>query len=104
MKIQTTRERLLASTMICGVMAFAGASPVLAQTAAAPTPAPTPAAPAAADDSGQVVIVTGSRIPVPNLKSISPVQVVTNTEAKLQGTTNVAVLLNSCLLYTSRCV
>jgi outer membrane receptor protein involved in Fe transport len=85
MKIQSTRERLLASTMICGVMAFAGATPALAQTAAAPRPA-------ASDD--QVVIVTGSRIPTPNLKSISPVQVVTNTELKLTGTTNVENLLN----------
>ena len=86
MKIQSTRERLLASTMICGVMAFAGATPALAQTAAAPRPA-------ASDD--QVVIVTGSRIPTPNLKSISAVQVVTNTELKLTGTTNVENLLNT---------
>ncbi len=90
MKIQTTRERLLASTMICGVMALAGASPVLAQTTAGAPAAATPGAPAE-----QQVIVTGSRIPTPNLKSISAVQVVTNTELKLQGTTNVENLLNS---------
>ncbi len=98
MKIQTTRERLLASTMICGVMVFAGASPALAQsTAPAPTSTPTPAAaPAPAEaPEGQQIIVTGSRIPTPNLRSISPVQVVTNTELKLQGTTNVENLLNS---------
>ena len=93
MKIQTTRERLLASTMIFGVMAFAGASPALAQTTAAPAATPAPAATDAAAD--QQVIVTGSRIPTPNLKSISAVQVVTNTELKLQGTTNVENLLNS---------
>src|SRR5580692_473072 len=90
MKIKTTRERLLASTMICGVMAAAGATPVLAQTTGAPA---NPAAPAA--NAEQQVIVTGSRIPTPNLKSISPVQVVTNTELKLQGTTNVENLLNT---------
>jgi iron complex outermembrane receptor protein len=94
MKIQTTRERLLASTMICGVMALAGASPALAQTAGAPAaPAATPAP--AAEAPEQQVIVTGSRIPTPNLRSISPVQVVTNTELKLQGTTNVENLLNT---------
>jgi len=92
MKIQTTRERLLASTMICGVMVFAGASPALAQSTA-PAPAATPT-PAEAPE-GQQIIVTGSRIPTPNLRSISPVQVVTNTELKLQGTTNVENLLNS---------
>jgi iron complex outermembrane receptor protein len=90
MKIQTTRERLLASTMICGVMALAGASPVLAQNVGAPAH---PEAPAA--NAEQEVIVTGSRIPTPNLKSISPVQVVTSTELKLQGTTNVENLLNT---------
>jgi iron complex outermembrane recepter protein len=90
MKIQTTRERLLASTMICGVMALAGASPVLAQNVGAPAH---PEAPAA--NAEQEVVVTGSRIPTPNLKSISPVQVVTNTELKLQGTTNVENLLNT---------
>jgi iron complex outermembrane receptor protein len=92
MKIQTTRERLLASTMICGVMVFVGASPALAQSTA-PVPA---AAPAPAEvPEGQQIIVTGSRIPTPNLKSVSPIQVVTNTELKLQGTTNVANLLNT---------
>jgi len=90
MKIKTTRERLLASTMICGVMVVAGATPVLAQTVGAPG---NPEAPAV--NAEQQVIVTGSRIPTPNLKSISPVQVVTSTELKLQGTTNVANLLNS---------
>jgi outer membrane receptor protein involved in Fe transport len=93
MKIQTTRERLLASTVICGVMVFAGASPALAQSTA-PAPAATPT-PAAEVPEGQQVIVTGSRIPTPNLRSISPVQVVTSTELKLQGTTNVATLLNT---------
>jgi iron complex outermembrane receptor protein len=92
MKIQTTRERLLASTMICGIMVVVGASPALAQTAPAPAPAAPPPPVASAD---QQVIVTGSRIPTPNLKSVSPVQVVNSTELKLQGTTNVANLLNT---------
>ncbi|HEX4198435.1 MAG TPA: TonB-dependent receptor [Caulobacteraceae bacterium] len=93
MKFHTTRERLLASTMICGVMVFVGASPALAQTA--PAPAPGPGAPPPVASADQQVIVTGSRIPTPNLKSVSPVQVVNSTELKLQGTTNVANLLNT---------
>jgi iron complex outermembrane recepter protein len=87
MKSMTTRERLLASTMIFGVMATAAATPTLAQT--------TTAAPPAGANGGQVVIVTGSRIPVPNLKSISPVTVVNSTEVKLQGTIAVETLLNN---------
>ena len=90
MKIQTTRERLLASTMICGVMAVAGATPALAQVQGAPAH---PEAPAV--NAEQQIVVTGSRIPTPNLKSIAPIQVVTSTELKLQGTTNVANLLNT---------
>ncbi|HEY3888587.1 MAG TPA: TonB-dependent receptor [Caulobacteraceae bacterium] len=73
-------------------MAFAGASPALAQTAPPPAATPTPVA---EPPGGQEVIVTGSRIPTPNLRSISPVQVVTSTELKLQGTTNVENLLNT---------
>jgi iron complex outermembrane receptor protein len=86
MKSMTTRERLLASTMICGVMAMAAATPALAQTTNPP--------PAAAN-SNPVVVVTGSRIPqAANIRSVSPVQTVNNTEVKLTGTTNVENLLN----------
>jgi iron complex outermembrane receptor protein len=85
MKLMTTRERLLASTMICGVMAMAAATPALAQTGGTP----------AAASSNPVVVVTGSRIPQSaNIRSVSPVQTVTNTEVKLTGTTNVENLLN----------
>ena len=89
MKLYSTRERLLASTMICSVVMIAGATPALAQT----TPAPA-AAPAAANSGDAVIVVTGSRIPTPNLRSVSPVQVINNTEVKLTGTTNVENLLN----------
>ena len=52
------------------------------------------AAPAFAQDAVQEVVVTGSRIPQPNLTSASPLTVVNSQELKLQGTTNVETLLN----------
>lgn len=77
------RARLLSSTMITG-MALAAASNVYAQAAA-------PAAPSS--EVGEIV-VTGSRIPQPNLTSASPVTVVTSQELKLEGTTRVEDLIN----------
>ena len=41
------------------------------------------------------VVVTGSRIPQPNLTSISPVTAVGNEEIKLQGVTRVEDLINN---------
>ena len=115
------RQQLLASTLLVGVGMFA--SPAFAQTAApviadpvaaaadaAPTgtgadatnTTPNPEAQASSTNakgqavtSGDEIIVTGSRIPQPNLTSTSPVTVVTNAEVKLQGTTRVEDLLNS---------
>ncbi|MEO7995410.1 MAG: TonB-dependent receptor plug domain-containing protein, partial [bacterium] len=81
MKTITMRERLLASSMICGAALLGLAAPAAAQTTAA----------------GEVseIVVTGSRIPQANLTGVSPVTVVTNQEMKLQGTTNVEALLNN---------
>jgi outer membrane receptor protein involved in Fe transport len=78
LNIRSTRERLLATTIICGA-AMAVAAPAFAQDAAAP----------------QEVVVTGSRIPQPNLTSISPVTAVSGAEIKLEGTTRVEDLLNN---------
>lgn len=52
---------------------------------------------AAADDASadEPIIVTGSRIPQPNLEGMSPVTTVTNQDFKLQGTTRVEDLLNT---------
>ncbi len=50
----------------------------------------TPAAAAAGD-----IIVTGSRIPQPNLTAVSPITVVNQADFKLQGTTRAEDLLNS---------
>ena len=44
---------------------------------------------------GDEIVVTGSRIPQPNLTSTSPITVVTSQEIKLQGTSRVEDLLNS---------
>ncbi|WP_156467309.1 hypothetical protein, partial [Phenylobacterium sp. CCH9-H3] len=61
MSIKRTRERLLASSMICGAALLGFASPVAAQTGG---------------DEVSEVVVTGTRIPSPNLESVSPVTAV----------------------------
>ncbi|HXA39518.1 MAG TPA: TonB-dependent receptor [Phenylobacterium sp.] len=83
MKIQNTRERLLASSMICGA-AFLGLSA-------------TQAFAAAADANGDVaeIVVTGTRIPSPNLTSIAPVTTVGNADIKAQGVTRIEDITNS---------
>src|SRR5437868_6580848 len=65
------------------------ASPAFAQdTQATPPATPTPA-------PGGDIVVTGSRIPQPNLTSVSPVTVVDAKEIKLEGTTRVEDMLNA---------
>lgn len=50
----------------------------------------------AADDTGDSdIIVTGSRIPQPNLEGVSPVTTVNSQDIKLQGITRVEDLLNN---------
>lgn len=92
------RQRLLATTLLVGASvvatpAFAqDAAPQPATPEAAPAPATAPAAPA---DTGSDIVVTGTRIPQPNLESVAPVTVVSSQDLKLQGTTKVEDLLNS---------
>jgi iron complex outermembrane receptor protein len=108
------RQRLLTTTLLVGVAALT--TPAYAQDAAQPAPPPTDApptdvqtnpsgpveaqpAPSTSDQgqpvqSGQDIIVTGTRIPQPNLTSAAPVTVVTNQDVKLSGTTRVEDLLN----------
>jgi iron complex outermembrane receptor protein len=50
--------------------------------------------PAAPAESLQEIIVTGSRIAAPNLKSSSPIQVVTAAEIKVTGKTDISDILN----------
>jgi iron complex outermembrane recepter protein len=111
------RWRLLASTMITGaaLVAMGGfahaadatsAAPLQTAnagapqaSAAAPIQTLTAAADAAADSTAGTtvteIVVTGSRIPQPNLSSVSPIQAVSHQEFELTGTTDVIDLLNT---------
>ncbi|MBW8815550.1 MAG: TonB-dependent receptor [Caulobacterales bacterium] len=81
----------MASSMFCGAaLAVAAGAPALAQTA-------TPSQPAAAATGGSEVaeiVVTGTRIPQPNLNSVSPVQVVGSQEVLLGGRPATIDILN----------
>src|SRR5436190_11658781 len=72
--------------MICGV-AFLGLTATQANAAAA-------AAPAANAEVSEIV-VTGTRIPTPNLTSVAPVTSVTAADIKAQGVARIEDLLNS---------
>src|SRR5258708_506672 len=71
--------------MICGV-AFLGLSATQASAAAA--------AAAAAGEVSEIV-VTGTRIPTPNLTSVAPVTSVTSADIKAQGVSRIEDLINS---------
>src|SRR5881275_2390012 len=83
----TMRTRLLATSMMCGA-AVAGLSATQANAAAA-------AAPAAASAEVSEIVVTGTRIPTPNLTSVAPVTSVTAADIKAQGVARVEDLINS---------
>jgi outer membrane receptor protein involved in Fe transport len=108
------RQRLLATTLLVGASVVAG--PAFAQdtnpntnppdTSAVPTvpettapvegtTQPTTSATGETVKSSQDIIVTGSRIPQPNLESASPVTVVSSQEVKVSGTTRTEDLINS---------
>ncbi|HEX8621347.1 MAG TPA: TonB-dependent receptor [Allosphingosinicella sp.] len=96
-------NNLLATTFICGAIGFA--APAYAQDtdeADAPQAGPVEnadpavsadAAPDAADEGD--IIVTGTRIPQPNLNSASPITVLNNQDVKLQGTARTEDIINS---------
>jgi iron complex outermembrane receptor protein len=104
------RQRLLTTTLLVGAAALA--TPAQAQTTPPPTDAPptdvqaNPSGPSAAQPtpstsatgepvkSAQDIVITGTRIPQPNLTSAAPVTVVTSQDVKLTGTTRVEDLLN----------
>ncbi len=110
------RQRLLTTTLL--VSAGMLASPAFAQDAPAPTnPADTaqgtgtqpetttpqegqtvvPSTSASGEPvrSAQDIVITGTRIPQPNLTSSSPVTVLSSQEIKLQGTSRTEDLINS---------
>jgi outer membrane receptor protein involved in Fe transport len=112
------RSRLLASSLLVGAGLLA--SPAFAQDAAQPTTTPSPpdnsATPQVPETTTPVegqttvpstsatgetvrapqdIVITGTRIPQPNLTSASPVTVISSQEVKLQGTTRTEDLINS---------
>ncbi len=108
------RQRLLATTLLVGASTVA--TPAFAQDTDAQNPPDTSSVPTTPDTVGPVegssqtpstsaagepvkssqdIIVTGSRIPQPNLESASPVTVVSSQEVKLSGTSRTEDLINS---------
>jgi outer membrane receptor protein involved in Fe transport len=96
-------NNLLATTFICGSIGLA--APAYAQDTGEPQDAQAgpvenadPAVSADADpdaaDEGDI-IVTGTRIPQPNLNSASPITVLNNQDVKLQGTARTEDIINS---------
>jgi len=82
MKTQKTRNRLLSTTMIGGFAALVFAAPAMAQDA-----------PSQEADLGDI-IVTGSRIPQPNLITTSPVTQVTSEDIDSTGVTRIEDLVS----------
>jgi iron complex outermembrane receptor protein len=90
MKLQITRGRLLATTMMAGVATFA-AFAANAQTA----PAPAAAQAAPADNEVEAVVVTGSLLRRTDTATPSPVTVQTTEQLKAQGITTIADAIRS---------
>jgi iron complex outermembrane receptor protein len=103
------RQRLLGTTLLVGANLLA--TPALAQDAPPPAegtptdvtnpsgpveaqPTPSTSATGAPVESSQDIIVTGSRLPQPNLESAAPVTVVSSQDVKQSGTTRIEDLLN----------
>src|SRR4051812_20905701 len=103
------RKHLLTTTLLVG--AFAYSNPALAQDATPPDQTPNPAAQPASGpveaqptptvssqgapvDSSESIVITGSRIPQPNLTSAAPITVVSDQDIKLSGSTRVEDVLN----------
>ena len=110
------RQRLLTTTLFVGVSALA--TPAFAQPAAptqnppdtaggtgtqpetttpveGQTVVPSTSATGEPVKSSQDIVITGTRIPQPNLTSSSPVTVLTSQEVKLSGTSRTEDLINS---------
>src|SRR5688500_18228574 len=88
-------SNLLATTIFCGAIGVA--APAYAQQDEDQSDAPqTGPVESVAQDAGEEnIIVTGSRIPQPNLSATSPVTVVNSQEVRLTGTTRAEDLINS---------
>jgi iron complex outermembrane recepter protein len=84
------KHMLLKSGAATAVIALAMGAPAFAQDADVTTDAA-----AEIEESGETIIVTGSRLRSQNLESASPVTVVTAEEFAITGTTRVEDLVNS---------
>ena len=82
----TLRQRLLTSTLLIGAAGIA--TPAYAQDDQAPVSAQQ-------EDSGEAIVITGSRIARRDLTSTSPVAVVSNEEFQLSGAVNVEQVINT---------
>lgn len=84
----TLRRVLVATILLSLVVGVSGVAPVLAQTS--------PLAKAnEAQNPVEEVVVTGSRIPQPNLESVSPIATVDQADVKVSGTNRIEDLLDS---------
>jgi iron complex outermembrane receptor protein len=84
-------QRVLKRLLLTGASAltFLAAMPAEAQSQPADaTPALQPGEPSPAEATSQDIVVTGSRIASPSLRSPSPLQVITGEDIQRQGTTN----------------
>ena len=101
------RQKLLATTLLVGASALG--TPAYAQDTTTTTPdaasqppsgpveaQPTPDVSSQGENVRQAndIIVTGSRIPQPNLESAAPVTVVSDQDVKLTGTSRIEDVLN----------
>ncbi len=114
MKIQTTRTRLFASTMICGLALFGGQAfaqgggtpqgaandcPADSTKPCASTPAQTQSVQTTGGGAGAAagegeLVVTGSHIPRARFETLQPAEILTSQTIQDRGVTNVADLLN----------
>ncbi|HUQ70356.1 MAG TPA: TonB-dependent receptor, partial [Planctomycetaceae bacterium] len=104
------RQHLLATTLLVGAVAYA--NPAIAQTSTVADPSsspdptvnppsgpveaqPTPSVSAQGEPTTapQDIVITGSRIPQPNLTSAAPVTVVSDQDIKLAGSTRIEDVL-----------
>ena len=99
-------NNLMATTFICGAIGFAAPAyaqgteePLAPQSGPVEAADPAVSADAAPEGQGQDtegdIIVTGTRIPQPNLNSASPITVLNNQDVKLQGTARTEDIINS---------
>ncbi len=103
MKMRTNTRflsNLLATTFFCGAMSVA-ATPAFAQDEDRTDP-PLAGPIEGSEEPGQMaaqtgtnIVITGSRIPQPNLTATSPVTVVNSQEIRMTGTTRTEDLINS---------